>query len=78
MHEKVTCLHFGYFYEYITLGPDTITQREMKYLADSLALPSSKMRSSVEYKKMTDLLSATGESTAPRENWNEWNDRGMR
>ena len=72
----MTCLHFGYFYEYITLGPDTITQREMKYLTDSLALPSSKMRNSVEYKKMTDLLSATRESTAPRENWNEWNDRG--
>ena len=54
-----------------SVGPDTITRRELKYLTDSLALPSSKLRNSVEYKKMTDLLSATRESTVPRENWNE-------
>lgn len=48
----------------------------MKYLTDSLALPSSKMRNSIEYKKMTDLLSATRERTTPQENWNGWNDGG--
>ena len=48
----------------------------MKYLTDSLVLPSSKLRNSVEYKKMTGLLSATRESTVPAENWNGWNDGG--
>ena len=48
----------------------------MKYLTDSLALPSSKMRNSVEYKKMTDLLSASRETTANREHWHERDEGG--
>ena len=70
-------LCLSYFYILLSPpGPDTITHREMKYLTDSLALPSSKMRNSVEYKKMTDLLSASRETTANREHWHERDEGG--
>ena len=52
-----------------------ITQREMKHLTDSLALPSSKKRGTVEYKKINDLLSDRRQHTAEhgtiKENWGD-------
>ena len=40
-----------------TLGPNTVTHRELKYLVDAIALPSKKMKNTIEYKKLTDLVS---------------------
>ena len=58
-----------------TLGPDTITQRELKYLTESISLP--RKRDTVEYKKMSDLLSFRSDSHERPEHWNGDDDDAL-
>jgi hypothetical protein len=38
------------------LGPETLSLREMKYLLESVSLPSSKSKDKIEYKRLVDVL----------------------
>ena len=43
-------------------------------LPDSLSLPSKKMKNTVEYKRMSDLLGSRKESDELAEHWNDDED----
>ena len=54
------------------LGPEALTLREMKFLLDSVSLPSSKNKEKIEYKRFIDVLS---QGRGPRDDSPEqWRD----
>lgn len=57
------------------LGPEALTLREMKFLLDSVSLPSSKNKDKIEYKRFIDVLSqGRGLTDDSPEKWRDEED----